>query len=356
MRKIVIIIISLIMFLNTSCGVNQNKTIKYSESEKSSFDYSELSDISSLAENKTWNYNEHYTSCQTYEWGDNVNMPLPLPQNGTFVDTINDVITVDNVDLDSWIMYVEYIKMNYIVLWEEFLLEDTPFRITFCDNTNNLIITIIWREKDEDKNLDNHLTMNIYLGCQENLCLLSNNQILDKALEKLKIDKEDFGICNISSQNNIREGFFVYYICPPQEFCQKEQVNSYICVVRDENIVFLEANQVLYLSTDEIEFKNINDSCKMYILSSKMSKEYMGGAGIETQQIDEYILQNNMFVCKKSYSVGEIANVNDSERVTFERNNDSIEIYKLIRNDILNNDSIPGYMEWTIGEKLGVLE
>lgn len=182
----------------------------------------------------------------------------------------------------------------------------------------------------------------------------------------LEIEGENFAICNVTSASNLQAGFSVYYIVPSREYCEENEINSYMCVTKDEKIVFLDANQILYASTDEVEFLDKDGVWRMYILASMISKQYKGGNGVMTQEISQYLLEEGFFIYENTYMVYELENITEYDMVTMKKSGSNIDLYELERNDVFDvqyglegleyNGTVPEYEEWSVGEKLATIK
>lgn len=185
---------------------------------------------------------------------------------------------------------------------------------------------------------------------------LSKKDIKEQILNKLEIETEkrqDFFLYNVTSHTNKKDGFDVYLLTTPFPYNNgDEDILSYLCVLKDKEIVFLEPNIVsLGNSNNEIEFLFNENQWEMYVLAFEYDKDIsMSNPG--KQIIDKYVLSDNQFKHTKCFNVHDIQDC-ENKYITFEKNENAIDLYELV----IDKDSWKAYYElWSVGEKIGTLD
>ena len=155
------------------------------------------------------------------------------------------------------------------------------------------------------------------------------------------------------------EGFYLYKKRKKNGLIVEEKTNNkfneicyFLCVVKNDKIVFLEDNMVTYgMTHNEIEFVTKDDKDFMYVLTYESDKDPLS-SNTGRQQIDKYILKDNAFVHDKTMYVNEIEGC-ANKAVTFEGDGEDIVLYEVAYNTNLNDNYTEFYI---LGDKLTVLE
>lgn len=315
--------------LNSSEQTNHNSQLNLK--------YKETSEISMFAADDIFKYTNEYTSCELYRWSDEIILPIPAPEGNIDVK-FEYRIELDNITKEIWGKYVNVLKERYITDIETSQFEDYRREfVSIFDMKNNFTATMGWSEEEEN------MYIYLYMFCQENVSSLTNEEVAVMVADKLGMERKDIkAVLNASSNTNLTDGFDVYYIWNNNN-SNSEELQNYICVVKDKEIVFLKADKIHVGLVDEIEFAKYDGNWYMYLL---MQTNNSG-----TQSIEEYILKNNSFELSKTVGMWDYEPVKSAGNpvITLEKENDDIEIYIIKGED---KESI----RYIKDKKLGVLD
>ncbi len=319
MKIVYLVVIYFCLFL-TACGSTEKETADTDDIFK--FKYEELSEISSLSNNSVVKYSEQYTSANLYNWTENVVLPIPSPGDMKEEKSYERMLTFSGIDESQWDKYVQELKIIYpdIIIGDnqeniDEALGYSHKTLTIYDETYNMRIIMVWYDKLsyigndlEQNNLENVILVNCYLGNQEFANDLNNKTIKEKICRRLNdITTNDLKIFDVSSRNNIIDGYRVYYVQPlSTQYIESEMVCMYLCVMKDDEIVFLNHNEIsIGKLNNEIEFVKYKDKNYMYILSFQSDKDpSMSNCG--NQIIDIYELIDNNFNYDKRIDVNKL--------------------------------------------------
>lgn len=315
--------------LNSSEQTNHNSQLNLK--------YKETSEISMFAADDIFKYTNEYTSCELYRWSDEIILPIPAPEGNIDVK-FEYRIELDNITKEIWGKYVNVLKERYITDIETSQFEDYRREfVSIFDMKNNFTATMGWSEEEEN------MYIYLYMFCQENVSSLTNEEVAVMVADKLGMERKDIkAVLNASSNTNLTDGFDVYYIWNNNN-SNSEELQNYICVVKDKEIVFLKEDKIHVGLVDEIEFAKCDENWYMYLL---MQTNNSG-----TQSIEEYILKDNSFELSKTVGMWDYEPVKSAGNpiITLEKENDDIEIYIIKGED---KESI----RYIKDKKLGILD
>lgn len=353
LRKVFVGIIWLTVLLGfaackTKDNVETESNNKATQNNKFEFKYKEISDISSLSLMDIEELSSEYTGLELYDWGNNIKLPIPKPNNVSFISADPNALVIEGLNRENWIAYKEELSKKYIVVEYDPAHEDGFIGV--WDKEYNFRIFISYYERNEYYEADGVMSLGFKLGCQEDMFDLSNKEVLDRALAELKLDNDGTAYCcNVSSRTNIIDGFSVYYIGPPKSV--SDNAFMYLCVLKDGKIVFLEKNKVLWgRCNDQVEFLENDGKWKMFILAYSGVDELLYDGMPDA--ISTYEKENDKFVLKKKENVPDLV---DKSLVTMRKSENEIDIHEVLiawEEDEIHR-MIP---QWSVGEKIGVLK
>ncbi len=346
---------------STSEKVDEPETKSNSESEsENTYEYKELSDVSVLSVNQTFNFTDEYTSAPLYRWSNDANLPIPVPEVELLqIEWLDGYLSAIGVNENEWSKYIENMCSNYKIIESSYVdatdEEKIISNITLYDEKYNYGVNFNWIpdyvSPFTDDIYENVLQVSVHFFNQEKHNDLDSQSVLNKVFEEFGINdsKSKCVLWDITSHSNIESGYSVYYIDIPME--TEIDANSILCVMRDDKIVFAEYdvfNLIIgYANNQEIEFNND----EMYILKSKNDSL---ASSFDIQYVYRYELTNDKFEFVKDYSVIDDLKVCEQGNiVTFQKNEDTIDLYKV---EIVMKSDTPIVERYSLGEKLGTLQ
>lgn len=318
-------VLLLMSMLSVGCGSKEKDELTENDVGKKEevFEckYKETSEISMFAYDNITKYSKEYTDCQLYEWSDDVVLPIPAPDENINV-TVAESVIVNDIHREVWEEYVSVLSDKYIIESEIIEVESNyKQNISIFDMENNYTATMSWNENEHS------MYVYVYMFCQEKEMSVSNGEVADMVAKKLGKSCDTIkAVINASSNSNLSKSFEVFYIYNNVE--ASDNPKTYICVVKDKEIVYLEADKILVSLTDEIEFAKKGNDWYMYILKQDFCSGF--------QVIEEFVLKDGEFESAKIINVEEMDIVKESEYslVTLETTGeDVIELYGIKRSD-----------------------
>ncbi len=355
-KKILLLILGIMLLSLSACEDNGNDKGKVESESNNEKSYNGVSGITTLADNNTWKYTKDHIDCELYGWDEDVVLPIPKPEGSTGIEYEANGFYLLGINQEEWEDYVEVISEMYTVdvVYSSWTDENDSCYIRAIDMNNNFMANLVWNKEVCYYNMRNAATAWVYVGSREKHTSLTNEEVLNMALEKIAVDDgTGFGIVNISSDSNLKDGFDVYYLSTSNEYTKASENNTYmyLCVVKDEEIVFMEPNCVELGTNSSLEFMENENQWKMYLGATA----YLGDDSYQT--LRTYNLEKENFVLEQEDTVYNINGFENIWYIVLEKEESTIGIYQVNRNDNFFSDGkIPDYKEWVLGDKVGVID
>ncbi len=343
------------MMLMVSCGSEKMEEKQENvNSNQSKEAVAEFRGKTALSGNVTWKYTEESLGCKVYEWSEDVVLPIPAPKDVTGIEYDDGQFFALGIDADEWTEYVEPLVEKYdgYLRWDSLATENDACVATIFDMENNFMANIIWEEDLPFNNLRDTVEVWIYAGSREKHTSLDNEQVLGMALDKLQIDEsEGFRLINISSKSNLSDGFDVYYLFVPEEYRELKEKGTYtymyLCVVRDDKIVLLEPKAVDIGGEASLEFMQVDDEWKMYVVREELY------SASQYQYLDVYTIEDDEFTKISSDVIHEVQGLENEHYICLNKNESIIEIYRLNYDRDRNTEEKKPVSKWLLGPKIG---
>ncbi len=356
-RNIGIIFVVMGMILLTSCGKEKDVTNVENNEEnlQEQKEFVDVTGVTTLSSNNTWKYTKDMLDCELYEWSEDVVLPIPNLECSTGMKYIDGEFFALGVDYEEWQEYVGLLieKYDAYVRYDSLVSENDACFVQLLDMENNLMANVVWEKDLPYYNLNNTVEAWVYVGSREKYTSLTNEEVLNKSLNKLGIsDEKGFKVINISSKGNISDGFDVYYLATSQEYRELGEENPYmyLCVVKDDEIVFLEPEAIGVGDDSSIEFLRVGDSWKMYLVTTT----YL--CGDSHHRMEMYDLSDGCFVQESKETVYNIEELKDISNIVLKKNGEEIDIYKLDYNRSENLNVKEPYSTWLLGSKVAIID
>ncbi len=342
------------MMLMVSCGDDKKQVNKEKTDNEVKDTVVEFQGKTALSGNITWKYTKEVLGCEVYEWSEDVVLPIPEPDGSTgMIYTDGNFFTL-GIDADEWTEYIEPLVERYDgdLRWDSLATENDASVANILDMENNFMANIIWEEDLPFNNLRDTVEVWIYAGSREKHTSLNNYQVLDMALDKLKVDeKEGFRLINIGSKSNRADGFDVYYLSVPEKYKELENDGTYtymyLCVVKDDTIVLLEPNAVDIGGEASLEFMQVKDKWMMYVVREELY------CASQYQYLDIYIMENNVFTKTSSDVIHKVKGLENEHYICLDKKESIIEIYRLDYNRDEEAEETKPISRWILGPKVG---
>lgn len=357
---VMILIVALVPIgvkLNSLVGGKKEKE-EYGESaEKTKLDATYISEISVLACNNTWKYTEEDIGCEVYEWSEDVVLPIPKPENSTGIEYVGDGFYLLGVDKEEWEEYIYPLVNKYdgYISYDSIVSENDSCFARIVDMEYNYMANIVWGKDFSYYNLRNNVGAFVYVGSKEKNTSLTNQEVMELALEELGIeDKKGFGALNISSKGNLSDGFDVYIILPSQSYIEENEDNpsSFLCVLDSNDEIVLVQPEGISIGSgnSSLEFVKTETGWNMYTVNT------LYGSGTACHELSLYVMENGKFTCSNAQTVYGIEGLERVSAITLKKNNDVIDVYKLDYNrDEASNEKEP-FSQWLLGAKVGIID
>jgi len=350
-----------IAMISILSGCNKSESNETNETDEAKV-YESLWDVSMLGYNNTWNYTEKQIDCELYKWGEYANLPVPMIEGSSGMDVMQNGLYVFGISEDEWVNYMESIKKDWNVIIREEDDEEmkayygNAYDMYIYNTKYNYCVDLHWRENDPYNNSRNCVSVNAYVGCQKKSSELTNEEVLKKVEDKLGEENSGYTILNVSSDTNVEDGFGVYYIETHKENDGKTII-SYLCVVKDSEIVLLEPNTIIRGWNDSAEFLEKDGKWILYVTCHSAIRKFT--SGVNDLILLEFELEDGWFELKSENSVYNLAEFDgyygDGTLIKKEQ---EIHLVSVKNNSKqLNEDgSIPRYKTYYLGETVGVID
>ncbi len=306
------------------------------ESVDKIFEYTGYDYISPLYYNQTWKYDSEKIGCEVYQWSEEVAIPVPMPEGGNGVQIVQGDYYLVGIDMDEWKAYVDMMSKEYDIGVSE-AQDGSSGSIGYVDYEHNYTVSVTWSDYNEITNMRNYCSASVFVGTDYKNTQLSNFEVANMIMERLgHSNGSGFSVVRVTSEGNYNDGFDVY------------MAGSYICVIRDDEIVLLDSPEVFLGIPASVEFLEADGSWKAYIT------EYNGKSGAVGHNLTSYNLVDGVFVKGESVEVDSMRNGRSTPWVVLRKNSGIIEIYALENNDSLEN--VPYYGRYKVGDKVIIID